>query len=100
MDQPGDEVPVVQQFLCSGETWTKIVHPSGSTESGVMFTPASAVGEAVSGLSEGQGPRKERISSDMSESESTDTNYSEDYTRMTEIIGEGSDLENTQYSRA
>ena len=93
MDQPGDEVPIVQQFLGSGETRTKIVHPSGSAESGVMFTPASTVVEAVSGLWEGQGPRKERISSSMSESESTDTNYSEDYTRMTDIIGEGSDLE-------
>ena len=100
MDQkPGDEV--VQQFIGSGERQTKIDYPSsGGTESGVtVFTPDSAVDEAASGLLEGQGPRKERISSNMSESESTDTSYSEDYTRMTDI-GEGSDLETRSTSTA
>lgn len=91
MDQtPSDDA--VQQFLLGSGEKTKIDCPGG-IQSGVMqFASASAADEAASGLSGGQGPRTQRISSNMSESESTDTNYSEDYTRMTDI-GEGSDIE-------
>lgn len=82
----------LQQFVGSGERQTKIDSRAGSSrESGV--TPAPVENEAASAsLSEGQGPRNERKTSNMSETESTDTNFSEDYTNMTDV-GEGSDLE-------
>lgn len=64
-----------------------------------MFTPGSAADATASGLLYGQGPHLECTSSNMSKSESTDTNFSKDYTRMKDI-GEGSDIDTCSTSTA